>query len=96
MFNAKAYGETISAHGQSSKKESDKATETETCIQNKWQVVTKQKLGARTWVRMDISSDDNSFHNFTVLGKNACRWAEVLVLGRCSAIQLYVVIFVPS
>ena len=39
------------------------------------------------WVRTDISSDGNSFHNFTVLGKNECRWAEVLVLGRCSAIQ---------
>ena len=32
------------------------------------------------WVRMDISLDGNSFHNFTVLGKNECRWAEVLYM----------------
>ena len=30
------------------------------------------------WVQTDINSDDNSFHNFTVLGKNECRWAYVL------------------
>ena len=39
------------------------------------------------WVWMDIGSDDNSFHNFTVLGKNDRRWAEVLVLGWCSAVR---------
>ena len=31
-----------------------------------------------------MSSDDSSFHNFTVLVRNECRWAEVLVFGQCS------------
>ena len=39
------------------------------------------------WVRTDIGSDDSSFHNFTVLEKNDRRWAEVLVLGQCRAMQ---------